>query len=84
MKPILRFFLTIVCLLMTGCATRMWDPVTGKKTFETYGDITDLYVDGKKLTAKRINHSVPTRNAMTGVNGIVTEIAAAAVTGGVR
>lgn len=77
--------LLTLCFLLPGCATRVYGP-DGRKQLETYADITnmDWKGPGTSLTGSRVNHSIPTRNAMTGVNGIVTEVAAAAITGGVR
>jgi hypothetical protein len=74
----LRAIAACCALLASGCATRLYDPKTGQKTFESYANMSNVKVAPGTLEAERIDHSTPTRAALNGGTSAITALGAAA------
>jgi len=78
-----RFFLfgllTLIAIMLPGCATEIRDPKTGIVVFKTYGDAKNITFaksgDSYQLHADDLNHSLPTRAAGSLIGTTGTAIA---------
>jgi hypothetical protein len=74
--------LALVCLLvLTGCATRLYSPTTGKHLAIIESNATNVSYSGggMKFHADTLDNATPTRTAMHGINRITATVAGAAV-----